>query len=208
MSTFFERNWFKLAIMAILVAMIASFAYKLWFTGDAADDHLKAMKKAPDFQLMDSKGNTVQAADENGKVGLYYFFFSSCPDVCQPTSHILSQVQDSLMEKGYWGNKSQIMSITIDPTVDTPAVMEEFGKMFHADTDNWKFLRGDEAKTRAIAEEFGVMIGKDKSGNLFHSNVILIVDPKGDVRTYYDAGNPELTADYIVKDVITLAKGK
>ena len=32
MSTFFEKNWFKLALGAILIAMIASFAYKLWVT--------------------------------------------------------------------------------------------------------------------------------------------------------------------------------
>jgi protein SCO1/2 len=36
----------------------------------------------------------------------------------------------------------------------------------------------------------------------------LIVDPKGVLRTYYDAGDPQLDPEYIVKDVIALSKGK
>jgi protein SCO1 len=208
MSTFFEKNWFKLALAAILLAMIASFGYKLWFTSGKTDDHLKAMKKAPDFQLEDLQGKTVNAADLNGKVRLFYFFYSNCPDVCLPTSFILSQVQDSLKAKGYLGNKAEIVSITIDPSKDTPQVLTEFGKKFHAEPNGWRFLRGDEAKTQALAEQFGIMVVKDKAGNLSHSNAILIVDPKGDIRTYYNASDPELDPEFIVKDVITLSKGK
>ena len=51
MSTFFGKNWFKLALGAILIAMIASFAYKLWANGSEPDQRLTAMKQAPSFQL-------------------------------------------------------------------------------------------------------------------------------------------------------------
>ncbi|MFC5447634.1 SCO family protein [Paenibacillus aestuarii] len=211
MGTFFEKNWFKLAIGVILIAMIASFAYKLWFTGSGADDErLKAMKAAPAFQLQDLDGKTVSSKDLDGKVRLVYFFYSFCPDVCMPTSFLLSQVQDSLKQKGLLGTKAEIVSITIDPTRDTPDVLKKFGDQFESKPipGGWTFLRGDEEKTKQLAEDYGIMVIKEKDGNFSHSNAILLVDPKGMLRNYYDAGNPELDADHIVKDVVTLSKGK
>ena len=62
MGTFFEKNWFKLALGAILIAMIASFAYKLWANGSKPDQRLTAMKQAPSFQLEDLDGKTVASA--------------------------------------------------------------------------------------------------------------------------------------------------
>ncbi|MEW9700668.1 SCO family protein [Paenibacillus sp. SI8] len=210
MSTFFAKNWFKLAIGVILVAMIASFAYKLVFTGGAQDERLKAMKPAPAFELQDLDGKTVSSKDMDGKVKLVYFFYSFCPDVCMPTSFLLSKVQDSLKQKGLLGDKAEIVSITVDPTRDTPAVLKEFGTNFESKPipGGWVFLRGDEAKTHKLAEDFGIMVIKEKDGNFSHSNAILLVDKKGMLRMYYDAGNPELDENHIVKDVVTLSKEK
>jgi protein SCO1/2 len=209
MGKYLQKNWFMLAVSVILLGMIASFGYKLWFSpGVSADDHLKPMKTAPDFQLTDVDGKMVNSQDLNGKVRLIYFFYSSCPDVCLPTSQILSKVQDSLQSKGYLGNKAEIISITIDPTKDTPEVLKKFGETFHAVPGAWIFLRGDEKKTTALAEQYGIMVVKDKQGNISHSNAILIADPKGVLRTYYDAGDPQLDPEYIVKDVVALSKGK
>lgn len=210
MSTFFEKNWFKLALGAILIAMIASFAYKLWVNSSEPDQRLTAMKQSPSFQLQDLEGKTVASADTDGKVRLVYFFYSFCPDVCMPTTFLLTQVQDALKKKELFGTKSEIISITVDPNRDTPAVLKEFGSKFESkpDPSGWMFLRGEEAKTHKLAEDFGIMVIKEKDGNFSHSNAILLVDKKGKLRNYYDASNPELDADHIVKDVVTLSKEK
>jgi protein SCO1/2 len=210
MGVFFEKNWFKLAVALILLAMIASFGYKLWFADGAAskDDHLQAGKQAPDFQLENWDGKQVASKDLEGKVRLVYFFYSNCPDVCLPTSITLSKVQDELKSKGLLGSKADIVSITIDPKRDTPAVLKEFGSRFHADANAWKFLiANDEKQALDLAEKFGVMVVKDKDGNLSHSNPIILVDPKGTVRSYYDPSDPKIDANYIAKDVLTLSKG-
>ncbi|MBP1992042.1 SCO family protein [Paenibacillus eucommiae] len=208
MGAFFEKNWFKLAVAVILLAMIGSFGYKLWFTSDPVkDDHLKAMKPTPAFELLDLDGKVVNSEELDSKVRLYYFFFSSCPDVCRPTTFMLSKIQDSLKEKGYLGDKSEIVSITMDPSRDTPEVLKEYAESFHAEPGGWRFLRGEEKQIADLAEQFGVMIVKDKDGNFTHSNAILIADPKGVLRTYYTV-DPEMDTEFIVKDVITLSKEK
>lgn len=210
MNAFLRKNWFTLAVSVILLAMIASFAYKLWFGGAQAaggGHSLDKIKAAPDFALQDLSGNEVTKADTNGKVRLFYFFYSSCPDVCQPTSFLLSQVQDQLKKEGLFDTKAQIMSVTIDPTVDTAQKLTQFGAQFHNDPAGWKFLRGDEKKTADLAEKFGIMVVKEKDGTFTHSNAILLVDKKGDLRSYYSI-DVQTTADQIVKDVKTLAKEK
>ncbi|MGO4496557.1 SCO family protein [Paenibacillus sp. 2RAB27] len=210
MGTFLEKNWFKLALGAILIAMIASFAYKLVTNGSKPDERLTAMKAAPSFTLQDLDGKTVTSESMNGKVRLVYFFYSFCPDVCLPTSFLISQVQDELKKKDLLGSKAEILSITVDPVRDTAEVLKAFGNRFESKPvpGGWTFLRGEEAKVHKLAEDFGIMVIKEKDGNFSHSNAILLVDPKGQLRNYYDASNPELDADHIVKDVVTLSKGK
>ncbi|WNR45613.1 SCO family protein [Paenibacillus roseipurpureus] len=211
MGTFFEKNWFKLALGVILIAMIASFAYKLSVNGNGnSDERLTAMKAAPAFQLQDLDGKTVTSESMDGKVRLVYFFYSYCPDVCLPTSFLLSQVQDELKKKDLLGAKAEIISITVDPVRDTAQVLKDFGNRFESKPipGGWTFLRGEEAKIHKLAEDFGIMVIKEKDGNFSHSNAILLVDKKGQLRNYYDASRPELDAAHIVKDVVTLSKEK
>ena len=46
--------------------------------------------------------------DMNGKVRLVYFFYSFCPDVCLPTTFLISQVQDALKKKDLLGTKRKL----------------------------------------------------------------------------------------------------
>ncbi|MFC0211221.1 SCO family protein [Paenibacillus chartarius] len=212
MNAFMKKNWFNVAVIVILLAMIGSFGYKLWFSDAAAagkGTQLEKIKAAPDFELQDLSGAKVTKADAAGKAGLYYFFYSSCPDVCQPTSFLLSQVQEELKKQNLFGSKALIHSITVDPTVDTAQKLTQFSAQFNTDPSGWKFLRGEEKQTAELAEKFGVMVVKDKGAATFtHSNVILLVDKHGDLRTYYNASDVNLTAKTIVKDMQTLIKEK
>lgn len=210
MKAFLRKNWFALAVSVILLAMIGSFGYRLWGGGQAAatGTNLEKIKAAPDFSLQDLSGATVTKADTNGKVRLFYFFYSMCPDVCQPTSFLLSKVQEELKKDKLLGDQAQIMSVTIDPARDTVEQLKKFNAPFNVDPNGWKFLRGDEKVSLDLADKFGVTVVKDKDGNITHSNVILLVDKKGDLRTYYNANDVNLTEQTIAKDVKTLAKEK
>jgi len=165
------------------------------------------IKAAPDFKLDNIDGKQVSLADLSGKAKLVYFYYSSCPDVCSPTTYTISKIQDTLVKKGGFGDKTAIVSITFDPTKDTPERLKEFSGRFNADPKGWYFLRGEEAATAELAQKFGVMVIKDKGGETFtHSNLILLVDKKGDLRTYYNGSDPDLDVEKIAKDMITLSK--
>lgn len=142
-----------------------------------------------DFSYTDLSGETVTLKNTNGDVRLLYFFYSYCPDVCPPTTYLLSQVQDELKKDGLFGNKVKFLSVTIDPTRDTPERLKEFSGQFDVDAGGWKFLRGDEKETFALANKYQILATKDDEGNFGHANLIVLLDKKGKIRDWISAND-------------------
>lgn len=159
---------------------------------------------APDFQLQNFNGEQLSLADTNGKARLIYFYFSSCTDVCLPTTQLLSKVQEQLKEEGVFGTETAILSITFDPVRDTPERLKEFSGFYNADPSGWYFLRGEEQYSRDLALEYGVNVIDVGDGQFGHQNVITLVDPEGNYVKYYNANDIELEAKDIVEDMLDL----
>jgi protein SCO1/2 len=199
-----QKNGFKIIVMVLLMGLIGTLGYMML---KGPDTKIGVLQKAPDFKLENVDGKQVSLADTAGKAKLVYFFYSTCPDVCLPTTFTLSKIQDRLAEKGVFGTKTAIMSISFDPTHDTTAQLKEFSERYHADYKGWYFLRGEEASVIELAKKFGVMVAKDpKNGTFTHSNLFLLVDGKGDLRTYYTGNDENLDVDKVVNDLIKISK--
>src|SRR5690606_10173475 len=93
MRDFFQKHGFSIAVTVLVLIIGAALAVKFW---PQEEEKFKIMEAAPPFELLNTKNETVTLADSDGKVRIVYFFYSSCPDVCQPTTFMLSQVQDRL----------------------------------------------------------------------------------------------------------------
>ncbi|MFD3269693.1 SCO family protein [Paenibacillus dendritiformis] len=164
-------------------------------------------KKAPDFSMQNVDGSTVTLADTNGKVRLFYFYFTNCPDVCPPTTYRLSEVQKLLQDKGMFGTDASIVSISFDPERDTLEEIKKWSQKYNADYSGWYFLRGKEEDVAKMMPEFGSSVFKDEDGNFTHLNVITLVDQDGNIRKYYNANDLETASpENIAKDVARLVK--
>lgn len=197
-----QNSGFRILVIVLLLALIGTLGYMLL---KGPESKLDVIQKAPDFKLQNLDGKDVTLADTAGKAKLVYFFFSTCPDVCPPTTYSLSKVQDQLVSKGIFGTKTAILSISFDPTKDTPQQLKDFSGRYHADYKGWYFLRGEEAATMELAKKFGVLVTKDAQGNFTHMNWVLLVDGKGNLRNYYDGSDPDIV-DKVMKDIIPLSK--
>lgn len=197
-----QNSGFRILVIVLLLALIGTLGYMLL---KGPESKLDVIQKAPDFKLQNLDGKDVTLADTAGKAKLVYFFFSTCPDVCPPTTYSLSKVQDQLVSKGIFGTKTAILSISFDPTKDTPQQLKDFSSRYHADYKGWYFLRGEEAATMELAKKFGVLVTKDAQGNFTHMNWVLLVDGKGNLRNYYDGSDPDIV-DKVMKDIIPLSK--
>lgn len=202
---FAKRYGFPITLLALCVILAG---FLVWNSASKSSGKLPDLGAAADFTYNDIDGNPVTFSEADGKVRLVYFFYSNCPDVCPPTTYMLSQVQEKLKAEGKFGSKVEIFSITIDPTRDTPEALKTFAGKFNADFTGWKFLRGDEQETADLAKKYQLAVIKDKDGNFGHSNLVVLVDKKGRIREFISPsanGNPgDYDADQLVKEIESL----
>ncbi|MFC5469944.1 SCO family protein [Cohnella suwonensis] len=186
-KTWIQRYGFSMVLLALCLVM-GYYIIAQQNKSESAD--LPYDKPGAEFSYLDTDGNTVTLSNTNGKVRLLYFFFATCPDVCPPTTAIMSQVQDELKKDGVFGSEVEFLSVTIDPTKDTTDNLKKYADQFGADTTGWKFLRGDEKATADLAtNKYDILVNKDPDGNFGHMNFIALLDKEGHIRDYISAND-------------------
>lgn len=203
---FLKKYAFHIAVLCLILLMSGYLLYTYVWQPEAVPG---IQQEAPAFELTDLEGNPVTLDSTNGKVRIVYFYFASCPDVCPPTTYLLSQVQDLLQDKGELGDKVEMISITFDPEIDTPEVITKFASKVGVEFDHWTFLRGKNSEEMIeLAREFGVGVIYDKENKTFyHNNPITLVDQDGNIREWFNAspilevGEKEPTAEDVYKAV-------
>ena len=93
-----------------------------------------------DFAYTDQNGESFGLQDLKGKVWVADFIFTNCDDVCLPMTANMKKLQEEVEKEGI--ENIQFVSFSVDPTVDTPEILTEYGKQFSADFNNWHFLTG------------------------------------------------------------------
>ena len=103
----------------------------------------------PDFTLVERSGRPVRLEDLHGKVWIASFIFTHCPDECPLMTAELARLQSDFAEV----SDLRLVSITVDPDRDTPAVLSQYAAQFHADPERWLFLTGDKRVIYQLARE-------------------------------------------------------
>lgn len=207
MNTAFKKPPIWTLITGVAVLLVLGTAIILQSLGNRTSD-FNYDKPGVDFTLQNVDGRNVTFNDTDGKARLVYFYYATCPDVCQPTTYLLSQVQDELKKKDSFGKNTAILSITFDPERDTAEKLKEFAARYHADLNGWYFLRGEEKYSTDLAGKWEIGVQKQPNGDIAHTNIIFLVDKKGQIRHYYNANQLDLDKDVIVRDMLALAKAK
>jgi len=172
---------------------------KISNTGKSAEK-LVTIKPAPKFQLTDQNNKTITNADYAGKVYVLEFFFTTCPSICPKMNMNMIDIQNKFFGNPNFG----LVSITINPENDTPAVLKSHAELLGVKSSNWHFLTGDKAYIYDIANKgFNQYAGENSkvNGGFEHSGLFALVDKKGNIRCRKDAlGNPIMYYDGIEKE--------
>ena len=165
-------------------------------------------RQLANFSLTDRTGRIVTRSDLDGKILVVDVLFTSCSLTCPAVSGVMAQIQTLTTNQP----DVKLVSLTVEPRDDTPAVLEKYGERFGADTNRWLFLTGDRTQlydligTSFLApdtnNEFGFM-----PGNFAHTERIAIVDSDGHLRGYFDGLNPN-TAAAVVNEITNLQHQK
>jgi len=164
-----------------------------------SDAKLVTIGPAPKFELTNQDNIKVSNETYKGKVYVLEFFFTTCPSICPKMN--LSMLE---IEKTFFGNPNfGIVSITIDPSHDTPQVLKDHAKLLGVKSSNWNFLTGDKATIMDLSNKgFNLYAGENEkvSGGFEHSGLFALIDKDGNIRCRKDEfGNPNIYYDGLDK---------
>jgi cytochrome oxidase Cu insertion factor (SCO1/SenC/PrrC family) len=145
--------------------------------------------KVPQFQLTNQDARPFGSADLKGKIWIADFIFTMCPGPCPMISSRMSELQKPLENTDV-----HLVSVSVDPDHDSPAVLRGYAEKLHAQPQRWDFLTGSKSAIYDLSRngfKLAVADGSSENGTPVHSTRLILVDRKGEIRGYYDALAPD-----------------
>lgn len=151
----------------------------------------------PDFALYDQDGKVVQASRFRGKQIMLNFIYTRCPvaNMCPAATSKMMQTQRLARAAGV--KNLELISITLDPTYDTPGVLKEYAAGRGIDTSNFSFLTGPERAIKDLLAQFGI-IAEFQGPLLNHTLATLLIDENGRIVDRADGSQWE-PKDFVAK---------
>lgn len=122
-----------------------------------------------DVVLVNQNGEKMRFYSDllHGKVVVINSFFATCPGSCLPMERNLEKMQQALGDR--LGKDVHIISISVDPTVDTPANLKEYANKLHA-RPGWYFLTGEKQNVDFALNKLGHLVADKRD----HLNIFII----------------------------------
>jgi len=155
----------------------------------------------PDFTLTESHGQPLTRADLLGRVWVANLMFTSCGEACPRLSATMSQLDRALGPR----DDVRLVSITITPEYDQPAVLRAYAERFQA-SEKWLFLTGQRTVITKLAND-GFWLSAGSPGTVSHSEKFVLVDREGKVRGFFD-GNKAESVPQLVEEIGKLTGAK
>ena len=147
---------------------------------------LVAGDTAPDVELTDQSGRKIHLSDFKGDAVAITFMFTGCSvlNYCPLMSQNFENTQDLMSRMGA-GDHWRLLSISMDPTRDTPSALTSFASTMHADPAHWTFATAEESKVSTFGASFGLEF--ERTGTqITHNLCTAVIDSSGRVHsTYY-----------------------
>ena len=157
------------------------------------------------WQLLDEDGQRIGDDTLKGQVWIASFFFTRCPSVCPAQQADFQKILGHVADLKDDDKKPiRLISFSVDPEHDTPAVLKAYATKQHAPQGRWSFVTGDHAAvTDLLVKRMMVDVGERApvpgGPDLFdisHVARFVLVDQNGDVRGYW--GTDELARGNLI----------
>jgi len=152
----------------------------------------------PSFTLVDREGNEFTESYLDGRYTIVDFFYTSCPLICPTMTATMRDIQDATQDSDL-----QLLSVSIDPDVDTPEIMKRYADAFKANPERWKFGRGTPDMTEILLMGVNFHLGKlnedDGFRNIEHPGSLILLGPDRHVIKLYSYSDPDQVEALIKK---------
>ena len=175
---------------------------------------LQRIQPVSDAVFLDGAGHAVRLSVlTQGKITLLTFFYTYCVDPlgCPFAHTTLADLRDRVTGDRSLAGRVRFVSVSLDPTHDTPAAVANYGRGFTVDpTFEWRFLTARRVpELLPVLDDFGqdVSVDIDEQGRatraLHHMLKMFLIDARGEVREIYTLAF--LQPQVMFNDIKTLA---
>jgi protein SCO1/2 len=175
---------------------------------------LQKIQRVSDAVLLDSTGHPIKlSALTRGKITLLTFFYTYCVDPlgCPFAHTTLANLRDRVRGDPALAGSVRFVSVSLDPTHDTPAAIASYAREFTIDPKfEWRFVTARRVtELLPVLDDFGqdVSVDVDEDGRatrtLHHMLKMFLIDARGEVREIYSLAF--LQPQVMFNDIQTLA---
>ena len=156
-----------------ILSVVLLFAFCLVTARAQQAEQSPAQKYFSDVQLVNQNGEKMRLYSDllQGKTVIINSFFATCQGSCLPMMRNLEKVQEALGDR--LGKDARIISISVDPTVDTPTALKAYANKLQA-KPGWYFMTGDKESVDFALKKLGQFVDTKES----HLNVFIIGNEK------------------------------
>ena len=161
----------------------------------------------PDFSLLNQSDKKIDLKQYRGEVLLMTFIYTRCPlaDYCPRMSRNFAQIDQELAADPTIYKKTHLLSISFDPSYDTPKVLRSYGgaytgKYSSETFQHWEFAAPSVKELPKMAQFFDVGVTPGQDGTLQHSLATVVIGKDGKVIAFYP------TNDWSVAGVLQQVK--
>ena len=148
--------------------------------------------KIPNSLVYDQNGKELDFYTDliKGKTVAINFIFTTCTASCPPLTATFRKVQQDAAQRGL---DVKLISISVDPTVDTPERLLAFAQKYNAEP-GWTFVTGNKTEIDSLLKGLGVAITNKND----HTPMIMIGNDVADYWTRaYGLSAPTKLVDLI-----------
>jgi protein SCO1 len=98
----------------------------------------KLLGKVLPFSFVNQDGKRITETELNGKVVLVNFFFTTCTTICPPMNNTMKRFYTKFKDNPNF----MMLSLTVDPKVDTVARLKQYADSMQVNTAKWVFATG------------------------------------------------------------------
>lgn len=150
--------------------------------------------KIPNARIYDQNGKQLNFYSDliKGKTVAINFVFTTCTASCPPLTATFRKVQQDASQRGV---AVQLISVSVDPSVDTPERLAAFAEKYKAGP-GWTFVTGEKGEIDALLQGLGVGITNKND----HTPMMMIGNDVVDYWTRaYGLSSPSKLVDLIAE---------
>jgi len=150
--------------------------------------------KIPNTPIYNQDGKQLNFYNDlvKDKIVAINFIFTTCTASCPPLTATFRRVQQTAAERGL---DIKLISVSVDPTVDTPERLHDFAEKFKA-APGWTFVTGDKGEIDSLLNALGVAVANKND----HTPMVMIGNDAVDYWTRaYGLSSPTKLVDLLAE---------